>query len=328
MGKVEKGEIGFLTKVFLSMSLVCFLILLFSSSTFSQKKQISIGGAKAGGVFYLLAIGYAEIINRFLPEYNAIALESGVLENIRLLGKGEVEIANANVRDATLGYRGEKPFATPLKNLRLGFYLGTYILHVVTLEKNNIKTVEDLKGKLVSVGAPGTVVANNTEALLRLHNISMKDIKSRHMDTSESMEALGDGLIDAAILYSALLAPAVNSLAVRHKVRLVTANEKILKAAETKENILCYFVPPQTYKGQNEGAFAWGVVATAYFHEATSTEDVYKWTKAIMEHKDILQKIHPSGKEVRLVTKKELGISPIPLHPGVIKYAKEIGINY
>jgi TRAP-type uncharacterized transport system substrate-binding protein len=47
-----------------------------------------------------------------------------------------------------------------------------------------------------------------------------------------------------------------------------------------------------------------------------------------VEHKDEIQKVHPQGKEVRLVNKKELGISPIPLHPGVLKYAKEVGINY
>jgi TRAP transporter TAXI family solute receptor len=308
--------------------LACLLILLSASSVFPQKKRISIGGARTGGAFYPIAVGFAEIINRFLPDYNAIVLESGVLENIRLLGKGEMEIANANVRDASNAYKGEKPFTRRLKNLRLGLYLGTYILHIVVLEKSKIRTVEDLKGKLVSVGAPGTVIATNTETLLKLHNVSIKDLKVRHLDTSESMEALSDGLIDAAVLYSALPSPAVNSLAVRQKVRLVTLDEKILKAAEKKENILCYYVPPETYKGQTEGAFAWAVLATSYYNEATSVDDVCKWTKAILEHKDVLEKVHPSGKEVRLVTRNELEISPIPLHPGVIKYAKEVGVNY
>jgi hypothetical protein len=52
-------------------------------------------------------------------------------------------------------------------------------------------------------------------------------------------------------------------------------------------------------------------------------DDVYKWTKAIIDHKDEIQKVHPQGREMRLVTKKELEISPVPIHPGVIKYAKE-----
>jgi TRAP-type uncharacterized transport system substrate-binding protein len=109
---------------------------------------------------------------------------------------------------------------------------------------------------------------------------------------------------------------------------LVSADEKILESASSKENIVSYFVPPESYKGQSEGAFVWAVVSGTYFSEATSVDDVYKWTKVIVEHKDELQKVHPMGKEARLMTKKELGISPIPLHPGVLKYAKEVGVSY
>lgn len=305
------------------------VVISFSSAFAQQKKRISIGGASAGGVFYPLAVGMAEVINRHLPEYNAVALETGgTLENVRLLAKGEVEIAAANARDATLGYKGEKPFTTPLKNLRVGVYLGNFILHVVTLDKSKIRTIEDLKGKVVNVGAPGSIVVSTTEALLRLHNLSLKDVRVRNMGISESMEALGDGLIDAGVLYSTVPAPAVNALAVTKKIRLVTADQKILEAAAMKENILPLFVQPESYKGQSEGAWVWAVVSGTYYNEATSVDDVYRWTKAVIEHKDEIQKVHPQGKEVRLPTKKELEISPVPLHPGVIKYAKEKGVNY
>jgi TRAP transporter TAXI family solute receptor len=329
MKKNEKMRIKFWQKTILLSCLVCFFILMSFPSAFAQKKRISIGGASKGGTFYPLAVGMAEIINKYLPEYNAIALETGgALENIRLVSKGEIEIGMANARDSTLGYMGQKPFTTPLKNLRVGFYLGTFILHIVTLEKSNIKTVEDLKGKVVNVGPPGSIVASTMEAILRLHNISIKEVRVRHMGYSESMDAMADGLIDAAALYSLIPSSAVNSLAVRQKVRLVSANEKILQAASSKENIVPYFVPPESYKGQSEGAFVWAVVSGTYYSEATSVEDVYKWTKTILEHKDELQKVHPMGKQARLLNKKELGISPIPLHLGVIKYAKEVGISY
>ena len=181
---------------------------------------------------------------------------------------------------------------------------------------------------MVNVGPPGSIVASTMEALLRLHNISIKDIKIRHMGYLEAMEAMADGLIDAAALYGTIPAPAVVSLAVTRKFRLVSANQKILEAAASKENIVPLFVPPESYKGQSEGAYVWAVVSGTYFTEATSVDDVYKWTKACVEHKDEIQKVHPQGKEVRLMTKKELEISPIPVHNGVIKYAKEVGVNY
>jgi TRAP transporter TAXI family solute receptor len=148
------------------------------------------------------------------------------------------------------------------------------------------------------------------------------------MGYSESMEAMADGLIDAAALYSLIPSSAVNSLAARNKIRLITCDEKILEAASSKENIVPLFVPPESYKGQSEGAFAWAVVSGTYYSEATSIDDVYRWTKVILEHKAELQKVHPMGKNARLLTKKELDISPVPLHLGVIKYAKEVGVSY
>lgn len=324
-----RRKIRFLNKSLIIIFLTLLLVLISFNFTFAQKKRISIGGASKGGTFYPLAVGMAEIINKYLPEYNAIALETGgALENIRLLSKGEIEIGMANARDSTLGFKGEKPFTKLLKNLRVGFFLGNFILHIVSLEKSNIKKIDDLKGKVVNVGPPGSIVASTMEAILRLHNLSIKDIKVRHLGYSESMEAMADGLIDAAALYSLIPSSAVNSLAVRHKIRLVSCDQKILEAASSKENIVPLFVPPESYKGQTEGAFVWAVLSGTYYSEATSEEDAYKWTKVILEHKDELQKVHPMGRNARLLTKEELNISPIPLHPGVVKYAKEVGVNY
>jgi TRAP transporter TAXI family solute receptor len=325
----EKSGSLFWQKLFLFGSLICFLILLVSSPAFPQKKRISIGGAQAGGTSYPVSVGMAEIINRFLPDYNAIALETGgTVENFRLLDKGEIEIGIGNFRDGNLALNAIAPYNTPLKNLRLGPYIFTAVLHVVALEKSNIKTIQDLKGKTVNLGAAGSNVAQHVELLLKLHNISIKDIKARHLGASESMEAVSDGLFDAACLFSAIPSSAVNSLAVRNKIRLVSADEKILTASESVEKIACSFIPPQTYKGQNEGAFGLGSVTFAYFHDKTSTDDVYKWTKAFTEHKEVIEKIHPIGKELRLPTKKESEYSTHPLHPGVVKYAKEVGVNY
>lgn len=329
MEKRKREKIIFCWKAFLSSGLICLLILFISSSAFPQKKRISIGGSQAGGTHYPLAIGFAEIINRFLTDYNAIALETqGVIENIRLLGKGEIDIAIGGILNATQGYKGEKPFTTPLKNIRFGFYLNTPVFHIVTLESSKIKTMEDLKGKVVSVGTAGSAFAITMDALLRVHNISKNDLKIRYLPPDGSMEALSDGLIDAAVIYSAIPSPSINSLAVRKKIRLVNADEKTLKAVIKQEMMLCYFVQPGTYKGQDEGAFAWAQPATTFYNETADTMDVYKWTKTIIEHKDILQKVHPLGKEVRLLNKEELDLSPIPLHSGVIKCAKEAGISY
>jgi len=87
--------------------------------------------------------------------------------------------------------------------------------------------------------------------------MSIKDLKLRHLGMSEAMDALADGVIDAAVLFSALPSSAVTSLALMQKVRLVSADERILKAAEVKEQIVCYLVPPWHLQRTDEGVFNW-----------------------------------------------------------------------
>jgi uncharacterized protein len=316
-------------KILTSLLMPIILLMFVWPASAQQKRRINIGGAQAGGVNYLMAVGWAEVINRFLPEYNAVGLETGGnVENPRLIGKNEIETGFCDIRGATLAYLGQPPFTTPIKNLRIGFFVQHAVLQIVTLEKSKIRRIEDLKGKVVNMGAAGSLVAPDMEALLRLHNISVKDVKVRRLGASESMEALSDGLIDAAGVYGAPPSPAVTSIAVREKIRLISVDEKLLKSVQAKEYIVSYTIPPNTYKGQDEKVVAWAVTNGPYYNSATSTDDVYKWTKVMMEHKDELAKLHPVGKGIRLLTKEEVSVSPIPIHPGVLKYANEVGMKY
>ncbi len=317
------------SKRFLMINLVCSLIFLLSSPALAQKTRISIGAAQAGGAVYPIMVGIADLINKFLPGYNAVVMETGgTLENTRLLGKREIQLGASDIRTATQAWNGRPPFSAPLRNLRLGLFEHHSVLHIVTLEKTKIKTVQDLKGRIVSVGAPGSIVTAWMELLLGMHNMSLNDLKLRHLGMSEAMDALADGVIEAAVLFSAPPSSAVNSLAVMQKVRLVTADEKLLKAAEAKEQFLCYFIPPKTYKGQDEGAFTMASISTCYFHDEISNKDAYNIAKVVVEHNDLLEKVHPLGKQMRLVTKRELELSPVPLHPGVLQLAKEKGVSY
>lgn len=325
----QEERCGFWAKVIFSCSVICIFTLVLSASAFAQKKRISIGGSQSGGTQYLLSVGMADVINRFLPGYNAVALETGGnVENPRLIGKGEIEIGCSDLRAASQGYLGAPPFTAPIKTLRIGFFIQHSVLQVVALEKSGIKTIADLKGKVVSFGAPGSLVGPDLEALLRLHGLTIKDVRVRRLGPSEAMEALADGLIDAGGVYGALPSPAITSVAVKQNIRVIPVDEKLLKSAESKEYILAYPIPAGTYKGQDEKIFAWTVASGTFFDERTSTDDVYKWTKAIMEHKDVLQKLHPVGKGVRLYSKEEAKVSPVPLHPGVLKYAAEVGMKY
>jgi TRAP transporter TAXI family solute receptor len=327
--RIKAGTNSWLQR-FLVGALTCLLIaLLVSPALAQQKRRINIGGAQAGGVNYLMAVGWAEVINRSLPEYNAVGLETGGnVENPRLIGKGEIETGFCDIRGATLAYLGQPPFTTAIKNLRVGTFLQHAVLQIVTLEKSNIRRIEDLKGKVVNMGAAGSLVAPDMEALLRLHNIAIKDVKVRRLGASESMEALGDGLIDAAGVYGAPPAPAITSLAVRQKIRLISVDEKLLKSVQAKEYIVCYTIPPNTYKGQDEKVFAWAVTNGPFYSAGASADDVYKWTKVIIEHKDELAKLHPTARGIRFMTKEEVEVTPIPIHPGVLKYANEVGMKY
>lgn len=297
----------------------------------ADQKFVSIATAAPGGTYYVLGIGMADVINKTLKDknYHATAVTTGgALENARLLGDGEVQVGLNNVGTHSKAYFGQKPFNKEFKNLTKGFGIGIYIFHLLTTEKSGIKTIYDLKGKTVSLGTSGSIIQTVGTYLFKLHGIEPSDVKVKNIGPAEAVDALTDGIIDAFAQYSVIPSPAVNALAARTKYVLVACDKAKLEEAQEKERYLSTVIPAGAYKGHDVTVPALGVVGTVDFNKNDSTEMVYDITKAILENTEALKKVHPVGGMIHLLSKEEAATSPLPFHPGVLKYAAEVGVKY
>ncbi|MFH1487661.1 MAG: TAXI family TRAP transporter solute-binding subunit [Pseudomonadota bacterium] len=316
-------------------SICVFAILVFFFASFSaygaDVKFVTIGTAVPGGTYYVLGIGMADVINKTLEgaNYKATAITTGgALENSRLLGDGKINLGLINVGTHSKAYLGQKPFKKEHKDIRMGFNIGVYILHFLTIEKTGIKSINDLKGKTISLGTSGSIVQSVGKYLLGLHGIKPDDVKIKFIGPAEAVEALTDGIIDAFAQYAVIPSPAVMALAAREKPVLIACDRDKLDIAQKEQRYLSATVPGGTYKGQTKDVPALGVIGTADFNKNDSADFVYQITKAVLENTEPLKKIHPVGGMIRLLTKEEGKISAVPFHPGAVKYAAEKGVKY
>ncbi|MBW2063456.1 MAG: hypothetical protein JRJ03_00855 [Deltaproteobacteria bacterium] len=163
--------------------------------------------------------------------------------------------------------------------------------------------------------------------IFKENEITMSDSKI-HIGPAEAVDALIDGIIDAFAQFSVIPSPAANALAARANIVVIACDREKLDKAQRTARYLSATVPSGTYKGQKGVAPALGVIGTADFNKNDSADFVYQITKAILENTESLKNVHPVGGMVRSFTKEEAKISPVPIHPGVLKSANEPGIRY
>lgn len=193
-------------------------------------------------------------------------------------------------------------------------------VQLITLEKNAIKTYADLKGKKISVGAPGSGTYANAEQLLEIHGLTMDDIKPQNLDFGESQESLQSGQIDAAFITAGTPTGAVEGLNAVANVFVVPVEDA--KADELIKKYPYYAketIPAGTY-GLTEDTPAVSVGAMLVIQNEVPEDLGYEITKAIYDNASKLQ--HAKGKLI----KAESGLDGIgiPVHPGAQKYFDEV----
>ena len=316
--------------------LICLFFLLSISlagltASAADVQFVTIGTAAPGGTFYVLGIGMADVINKALKDANfkATAITTGgALENVRLLGGRKLQVGLSNIRTHSKGYLGERPFKKEYKDLRKGINIGNYMLHFLTIEKTGIKTIQDLKGKTISLGTSGSIVQSMGKYLLKLHGVDPGEVKIKFIGPAEAVDALTDGIIDAFAQLSVIPSPAAKALEAREKMVIIACDRERLNEAQKTEKFLSATFPAGSYKNQEKGVPGLGLVGTADFNKNDSADFVYHITKAIVENTASLKKVHPVGGMIRMLTKEEADVSPVPFHPGVLKYASEVGVKY
>ena len=297
------------------------------SSTALAADFINVLTGGTSGVYYPMGVALTQIWGKALPDAKvSVQSTKASAENLNLLqaGRGEVGFALGDaVSDA---YKGdaESGFATPLTKLRglAGIY-PNYI-QIVASADSGIKTLADLKGKRVSVGAPKSGTELNARAVLKAAGIAYKDLgKVEYLPFGESVELMKNRQLDVTLQSAGLGVASLRDLASAVKIVIVEIPADVIaKIGDAAYQAAS--IPANTYEGQTQAVPTVAIQNFLITHTGVSNDTVYKMTKAMWENTDALAAAHAAGKLI----KRETAVKgmPLPLHPGAEKYYKEAGL--
>lgn len=308
--------------------LLIMIIICLSFSLFAQeKKVISIGTAPPGGAWYGIGGALADVITTEVEGVKAVAEVTGAaIENVKLLGTRKIDMGFTINDIAKAGYEGKEPFKEKYPNLRtLVSSIQKGSLQVVALKGGGMEYVSDLKGKRVAVGPAGHGSLKNLREIFEVLGFTFNDIKPVYLPYEQSLTALGDKKVDAAVIYVAPPAPSIKEFAITHDIVLLGLKEEELNNLVKKyPSYIPDKLSKNLYKGMDKDVLSVSTANVILVDEKMSEELVYKITAAIFKHIEKIRASHPSAKEFSLQVATK-GAS-VPFHPGAIRYYKEKGI--
>jgi uncharacterized protein len=290
-------------------------------------KYLTIATGGSSGVYYTLGGAMAKLYNEKLG-YNASAQStSASVENINLLNtkRADVVLVMSDITNEATAGKGSFEKTGAIKSLRaLGGLYMNYI-HVVAPKNKNIKSVADLKGKRIGVGAPSSGNEVNARMVLKAYGLTYNDVKPDYLSFAESVEQLKNGTVDAAFITAGLGVSAILDLqtAMDLDVIAIPAADVEKMKAETPA-VVPSEIPAGTYK--NDKALPTVAIKNLLLvRDDMPEEQAYELTKTFYDNLDQMAAAHKSAKEISVDTAgKDL---VVPLHPGAEKYFKEIGKN-
>jgi uncharacterized protein len=305
------------------------LLVVSGSAVAQQKIQLSIGTGGTGGVYYPLGGGMANVLSKHVPGMSATAeVTGGSVDNLKLVGSGKPYLAMTMADAGQDAYRGEDKFKGNKIPLRTLMVMYPNRMHVVTIEGTGVNTVADFKGKRVSTGSPGSATEVMAFRVIEAAGLDKdRDVRRERLGVAESVNALKDKKIDAFFWVGGLPTAAVTDLANTPGVRIKLIDHAQLVAPMNKKYGQLYIedlIPKATYKGMetdNRNATVWNLLVA---HESLSEAAAYSIVKTIFERRDDLIAVHKEAENFKLELQKSAA-TPIPFHPGALKYFAEKG---
>ena len=290
----------------------------------AEKKFINIATGGTAGTYYPIGGAMAEILNKEIPGMNASAQSTGAsVSNVNMLKDEQVDLAIIQNDISYYAANGTEMFKDKeVKNLQGIATLYPETCQFVTLDSSGIRSIADLKGKRVAVGAAGSGVEANVRQILELYGITYDDITVQYLSFAEGASALKDGNVDVACLTAGYPTAAVQDISSQNKIRLLPvdagkADELIAKYPFYTKTV----IPAGTYQGFDEDVPAVSVMAMLVASNRVDEKLGYDIAKAIFTHLDRIQAAHSVGK---LITKENaLNGMPLQMNAGAEKFFKE-----
>lgn len=298
-----------------------------SAAAFAAPTFINILTGGTSGVYYPIGVGLSQIYGSGIEgAKTSVQATKASVENLNLLQAGRGELALAlgdSVSDAWAGVE-EAGFKAPLKKLRAIAATYPNYIQIVASKESGIKTLADLKGKRISVGAPKSGTELNARAIFEAAGLSYKDMgKVEFLPYAESVELIKNRQLDATLQSSGLGMAAIRDLAATMPISFVEVPAEVT----AKVGNAAYqpaVIPAKTYDGQDVDVATVAITNILVTHEGVSDELAYQMTKLMFDNLGRLANSHAAAKDIKLETAAQN--LPIPLHPGAERFYKEAGV--
>jgi TRAP transporter TAXI family solute receptor len=274
-----------------------------------------------------MGVALSQIYGKAMPGAKTSAqVTKASAENLNLLqaSRGEIAFTLGDALNEAWKGNEEAGFKTPLKKLRTIAAIYPNYIQIVAAADSGIKTLADLKGKRVAVGAPKSGTELNARDIFKGAGMSYKDFsKVEYLPFGESVELMKNRQLDATLISAGLGVAAIRDLATSVKIVIVPIPADVVaKIGEAAYQ--AGTVPANTYNGQTDAVATVAIQNFLVSHEGVSTDAGYKMTKAIFDNLPELQAAHAAAKAI--TRDNAAKAPPAPLHPGAEKYYREVGL--
>ena len=296
-----------------------------------EKVTISIATGPTTGVYYPLGGGIANLVSKYVPGYAANAeTTAGSVANLQLIGQKKSDVGFSMADAAYDGFKGQGKFAgapVPMRTLLVAY---PNKMHVVTVEGMGIVKFADLKGKRVSTGAANSATELMAQRTLEAMGVDQeKDIRRERLDPGKSADAIKDRKLDAFFWVGGVPTAAVTDLGATPgtKLKLIPHGEAVEKMNQKYGPLyLRDTIPAKSYPGQDQPVEVATVQNVIVARADMPDQVAYNIVKTIFDKRDDLIAVHKEAANFKLENQKA-SASPVPFHPGAVKYFAEKGIK-
>ncbi len=278
------------------------------------------------GVYYPLGVALSKIYGEKIEGVRTqVQSTKASVENLNLLQGGKGEIAFTLGDSLKLAWAGDKDagFKSKLDKLRGIAAIYPNYIQIVASKDSGIKSLADLKGKSLSVGAPKSGTEVNARAIFAAAGMSYDDLgKTEYLPFAESVELIKNRQLDATLQSAGLGVASIRDLAASVDITVVSVPADVV--AKLGAPFVEATIPANTYKGQEADAQTVAVVNFLVTREGVSDEIAYQMTKQLFENLPDMVAAHKAASAIKL--ENALKGMPLPLHPGAEKYYKEKGL--
>ncbi|MCQ2438029.1 MAG: TAXI family TRAP transporter solute-binding subunit [Clostridia bacterium] len=305
--------------------IIALAVALILTLTCAAMAELTFTTGGTSGTYYAYGTVLAEYVTNHTDVKVTAVPGNGSAANIDLLDLGDAQLAlvqNDVASYAFNGIRFEQYEGTPVDTFCALAALYTETVQLVTCNPD-IKSVEDLRGRNVSIGSQGSGVYFNAMDFLAAYDMTEDDINPQYLSFGDSAEALKDGKIDAAFVVAGAPTPAVTDLCTTKGAYLVGLDEEhVAKLQEISSAYAMSVIPAGTYAGIDEDVVTVGIKATIIANADVTEEEAYTIVSTIFENADAIAESHAKGAELDLEYASSCGL---PYHAGAAKYFEEKG---